>query len=136
MGGSGWIRSPQSWARLARVRRGDLFVCYQTDERKVYGLARAATRGYETEPGSGRFNAVDFMPRGFRLDTPVDVRWPGVRELFRHIRAFTVPSRGTVHSLAADELKALIRALALYNPNQKSSLAAFLRGGGHAKLSR
>lgn len=43
MGGREWIRSPSSSACLRRVRRGDLFVCYQTDERKIYGLARAAT---------------------------------------------------------------------------------------------
>ena len=123
MGGTGWIRSPQSWSRLARVRKGDLFVCYQSDERRVYGLTRAAGRGYETEPGSGRPNAVDFAPRGLRLRTPVDVRWKPVRELFRHIRAFTVPSRGTVHSLTPDELRELLRALARYNPAQKKELS-------------
>ena len=44
MGGEGWIRSPQSWAHLRRVRRNDLFLCYQSDERRIYGLARAAPR--------------------------------------------------------------------------------------------
>jgi hypothetical protein len=122
MGGHEWIRSPQSWARLKRVRRGDLFVCFQSDERRIYGLARAATDGYESLAGSGRFDSLDFVaPRAggaLRLEHPVRVTDPAVREVFQHIRAFTVPSRGTVHALARDELRALLRVLAESNPRQ------------------
>jgi len=118
MGGREWIRSPQSWARLRRVRRGDLFVCYQSDERKIYGLARAASPGYESLRGSGVFDSIDFTPRGLRLKNPVDVRAP----LFRHLRAFTVPSRGTIHRLAADEHRALLRHLVALNPTQRSAI--------------
>jgi len=128
MGGSGRIRSPQSWARLAKVMRGDLFICYQTDERKIYGFTRAAGPAYESEEGSGRCNAVDFMARGLRLQHPVDVRRPGVRETFRHIRAFTVPSRGTIHSLARDEWQELIRAVKQANPEQRKDIQSFLQG--------
>ena len=128
MGGAGRIRSPQSWARLAKVTRGDLFICYQTDERKIYGFSRAAGPGYESEEGSGRCNAVDFMARGLRLQHPLDVRRPGVREIFRHIRAFTVPSRGTIHSLAPDELQALVRAVKRANLGQKKEIQAFVQG--------
>jgi hypothetical protein len=128
MGGTGRIRSPQSWARLAKVKKGDLFVCYQTDERKIYGLSRAAGPGFESEAGSGRCNAVDFVPRGLRLQHPVDVRRPEVREIFRHIRAFTVPSRGTIHALARDEWQELIRAMKLANPEQKKEIQSFVKG--------
>jgi hypothetical protein len=86
MGGHDWIRSPQSWARLRRVRRGDLFVCYQADERRIYGLARAASDGYESLPGSGIFDSVDFAPRGLRQNS-VQVTQAAVREVFAHIRA-------------------------------------------------
>src|SRR5437867_12992850 len=64
MGGEGWIRSPQSWANLAHVRKGDLFLCYQSDERRIYGLARAAGSAYESPAGSGRLNSVNFERRG------------------------------------------------------------------------
>jgi hypothetical protein len=121
MGGRDWIRSPMSWARLRRVRRGDLFVCYQSDERRIYGLARTASAGYESLPGSGCFDSVDFVPCGLRLQAPVDVRGP----LFRHIRAFTVPSRGTIHALAADELRALLKELIAANPAQRQPILAF-----------
>ena len=127
MGGSGYIRSPQSWARLAKVRQGDLFVCYQAGERKIYGLARTVSDGYEVEQGSGRINAVDFSPKGLRLVIPVDVRWAEVRELFRHIGAFTVPSRGTIHSLAKGELGELLRALILFNPEQAKDIRRFAK---------
>lgn len=135
MGGREWIRSPMSWARLRRVRRGDLFVCYQADERKIYGLARAASAGYESLPGlsrakprgSGVFDSVYFAPRPLRLANPVDVRDPRTRTLFRHIRAFTVPSRGTIHALAADELRVLLAQLVAFNPTQRRALLAFAR---------
>lgn len=127
MGGHGWIRSPQSWQRLQLVRRGDHFVCYQSDERKIYGLARAASDGYESLPGSGRYDSVDFVPpaRGgsLRLKNLVDVRQP----VFRHLRAFAVPSRGTIHGLAADEWRALLREVLACNPEQRRSIQSFVR---------
>jgi hypothetical protein len=128
MGGREWIRSPLSWQRLRRVRRGDLFVCYQSDERKIYGLARAASDGYESLPGSGRADSVDFVPpaRGgaVRLKNVVDVRRP----VFRHLRAFAVPSRGTVHALAIDEWRALLSELLRCNPEQRRSIQSFVQG--------
>ena len=126
MGGQGWIRSPQSWERLRKVRRGDLFLCYQSDERKIYGLARAASDGYESHPGSGRFNCVDFAPDGLLLAEPVNISRPENRFVFAHVRAFTVPSRGTVHSLAEDEFRSVLRALRRANPRQKAALDVFL----------
>lgn len=123
MGGRDWIRSPQSWAYLRRVRRGDIFVCHQTDERRIYGLGRTFGDGYESLPGSGRFDSVDFCARGLRLAHPVDVRQP----LFRHIRAFTTPSQGTIHALAADEWRALLGELIAANPDQKKEILAFVR---------
>jgi hypothetical protein len=128
MGGRDWIRSPQSWACLRRVRRGDLFVCHQTDERRIYGLGRAFAAGYESLPGSGRFDSVDFCARGLRLEHPVDVRQP----LFRFVRAFTTPSQGTIHSLAADEWRALLSLLIAANQEQKREILAFVgRHRGH-----
>ena len=132
MGGREWIRSPQSWARLRRVRRGDLFVCYQSDERNIYGLARAASAGYESQRGSGVFDSIDFAPRGLRLKNPVDVRAP----LFRHLRAFTVPSRGTIHRLAADELRALLHHLIASNPSQHAVILAFVEARASRRAAR
>ncbi len=127
MGGDGWIRSPQSWERLRHVRRGDLFLCYQAEERKIYGLAQAATDGYESRPGTGRFNCVDFAPGGLRLVEPVNISRPENRDVFAHVRAFTVPSRGTIHPVAEDEFRAILRALGRANLRQKKALKAFLR---------
>ena len=126
MGGREWIRSPLSWARLRHVRSGDLFICYQSDERKIYGLARAAGPGYESLPGSGIFDAVDFRPGGLRLGEPVPVAHRTTRRVFGYIRAFTVPSRGTIHSLARDELRAILAVLADYNPRQKNVILRFV----------
>lgn len=125
MGGREWIRSPQSWARLRFVSPGDLFLCYQSDERKIYGLARAAGPGYESLPGSGRFDCVDFLPGGLRLAMPVPVAHRQTRDVFRHIRAFTVPSRGTIHALAREELKAVLGVLTDYNSTQQQAIKRF-----------
>ena len=128
MGGTGRIRSPMSWARLARVRKGDIFVCYQTDERKIYGFARTTGPGHESIKGSERFDSVPFNPGGIRLDKPVDVRWKECRELFQHIGAFTVPSRGTIHSLAPDEFRCLVSAVIKFNPKQAAKIRSYLKG--------
>lgn len=125
MGGRQWIRSPQSWARLRRVRENDLFVCYQADERKIYGLAHAAGRGYESSPGSGVFDSVDFRPGGLRFAVPVPVAHRATREVFRNIRAFTVPSRGTVHGVHADELRAIVEIAVRFNPRQREAIRRF-----------
>ena len=68
---------------------------------------------------------MDFAPRGLRLENPVSVQHPAARDVFRHIRAFTVPSRGTIHALAADELRALLRQLAAFNPAQRQAIRRF-----------
>ena len=127
MGGGGWIRSPLSWAHLKRVRKGDLFVCYQSDQRRIYGLARAAGDGYEELPGSGEYNCIDLAPRGLRLNKPVNVTAPAYRAVFAHVRAFTVPSRGTIHRLVADEFRYLLRALLAENPEQCQAIRTWLR---------
>lgn len=127
MGGEGWIKSPVSWGHLRRVRKGDLFVCYQSDERRIYGLARAASDGYEQLPGSGQFNCIDFAPRGLRLRNPLDVTAPRHRPVFAHVRAFTVPSRGTIHPLAADERKFVLDSIIAENPQQAGEIRAWLR---------
>jgi hypothetical protein len=126
LGGREWIRSPQSWARLREVRTNDLFVCYQSDERKIYGFARAAGPGYESLRGSGIFDSVDFRPGGFRLKAPLPVALRSTAAIFRNIPAFTVPSRGTIHGLRRDELRAIAKIAIRWNPSQAEAIAAYL----------
>ncbi len=125
MGGREWIRSPQSWARLRLVRENDLFLCYQSDERKIYGLAMAAGPGYESLAGSGIFDSVDFRPGGLRLAFPVPVAHRTTRPVFQHVAAFRVPSRGTIHALQRDELRAILRLLTRFNPGQRRAIERF-----------
>ena len=127
MGGRDWIRSPRSWACLKRVRANDLFLCYQSDERKIYGLARAARSGYESLPGSGVFDSVDFHPGGLRLVGPVPVAHPTTMTVFRNIAAFTVPSRGTIHPIRAEDFRAILAVLKQFNPGQKDAIAQFTK---------
>lgn len=126
MGGRSWIRSPQSWKRLRRVRADDLFLCYQSDERKIYGIARSAGPGYESLSGSGIFDSVDFAPAGLRFAVPVPVTHQATRSVFRNIPAFTVPSRGTIHQIRADEFRTVIAITLRRNPSQEKAIEKFL----------
>ena len=127
MGGREWIRSPQSWARLRQVRAGDLFLCYQSDERKIYGLARSAGSGYESLTGSGIYDSVDFQASGLRLDVPIPVAHPSTRAIFGHVAAFCVPSRGTIHALRRDELRAILALLGRFNPKQRKTIGLYAK---------
>jgi len=126
MGGRRWIRSPQSWAHIRRIRRSDLFLCYQSDERKIYGLARSAGPGYESLQDSGVFDSVDFAPGGLRFAVPIPVAHGGTRDVFRNISAFTVPSRGTIHPVRPDELRAIVAIAARWNPTQRKAIRRFI----------
>lgn len=128
MGGRQWIRSPRSWALLRHVHADDVFLCYQSDERKIYGLARAAGPGYESLPGSGVFDSVNFQPRGLRLAVPVPVAHRTTAAIFRNVPAFTVPSRGTIHRLKSDEFRGIIAILQRFNPSQRASIEEFIGG--------
>jgi hypothetical protein len=117
MGDEGWIRSVLSLRYLREeVKRGDLFLCYETDRKRMVGLARAASDGRDVGMGS----LVDFCApqRAIRLENPLHRR-PDLD----HILAFT-PSRGrgTVQGIDPDEFSYLRRRILRKNPRQKSAL--------------
>jgi hypothetical protein len=130
MGDWGWIRSASSLRYLREeVRRGDLFLCYETDRKHVLGLARAASDGRDVGMGS----LVDFCSphQAVRLKNPL-ARKPDLD----HILAFT-PSRGrgTVQMIDSDEFTRLRRLILHKNPGQSRALRRLLSGqqGGKRK---
>ena len=121
MGDEGWIRSASSLRYLREeVKRGDVFLCYETDRKRLIGAARAASDGRDT----GRDSLVDFCPprQAVRLENPL-VRRPDLD----HIQAFT-PSRGrgTVQKIDADEFLRLRRTMVRKNPSQAEALRRLL----------
>jgi hypothetical protein len=117
MGDEGWIRSASSLRYLREeVKRGDLFLCYETNRKRLIGVARAASDGRDTGMGS----LVDFCsPRvAVRLKNPL-LRRPDLD----HILAFT-PSRGrgTIQKIDSDEFSLLRRRILRKNPSQKAAL--------------
>ncbi len=117
MGDEGWIKSARSLRFLREeVKRGDLFLCYEADRRRVVGLARAASNGRDRGMGS----LVDFVAprRAVRLQNPL-TRRPDLD----HILAFTPQrGRGTVQRIDADEFTRLRRLLLRKNPAQAARL--------------
>lgn len=117
MGDENWIKSASSLRFLREeVKRGDLFLCYETDRKQLVGVARAASDGRDVGMGS----LVDFCPprEAVRLENPLK-RKPGLD----HILAFTpLRGRGTIGRIARDEFARLRRAMLRMNPKQAKAL--------------
>lgn len=117
MGDEGWIRSASSLRYLREeVKRGDLFLCYETDRKRMVGVARAASDGRDVGLGS----LVDFCPprEAVRLQNPL-TRRPDLD----HILAFSPHrGRGTVQKIDPDEFARLRRVILRKNPRQAHAL--------------
>jgi hypothetical protein len=121
MGDKGWIKSASSLRYLRQeVKRGDVFLCYEVDRKRVVGVTRAASDGRDVGMGS----LVDFLrPRdAVRLDHPL-LRRPELD----HILAFGPHrGRGTVQKIDADEFRRLRRLMLAKNPQQEAELRRLL----------
>ena len=122
LGDEGWIKSASSLRYLrVEVKKGDLFLCYETDRKQVVGLARAASDGRDVGAGS----LLDFCPprEAVRLKNPL-TRHPDLD----HILAFTPHrGRGTVQKIDRDEFTRLRRIALRKNPQQADALRRLLR---------
>ncbi|HXH51758.1 MAG TPA: hypothetical protein VNM47_20645 [Terriglobia bacterium] len=122
MGDEGWIKSASSLRYLREeVKRGDLFLCYETDRKEMRGVARAASNGRDVGMGS----LIDFCPpvRAVRFKNPLK-RHPDLD----HILAFTPHrGRGTVQKIDRDEFARLKRVMLSRNPGQARELRRILR---------
>ena len=121
MGDEGWIKSASSLRYLRdEVKRGDLFLCYESDRKQVVGVARAASDGRDVGAGS----LVDFCPprEAVRLENPLS-RHPDLD----HILAFGPErGRGTVQKIDSDEFSRLRRTMVRKNPRQADALRRLL----------
>jgi hypothetical protein len=128
LGDEGWIRSASSLRYLREeVKRGDLFLCYEVDRKKVVGVARAAANGRDAGMGS----LLDFCPprEAVRLKNPL-LRHPDLD----HILAFTPHrGRGTVQKIDRDESTRLRRIMLRKNAGQAVALRR-LWGGSQLSL--
>jgi len=121
MGDEGWIRSASSLRYLREeVKRGDLFLCYEVDRKRMVGLAKAASDGRDSGMGS----LIDFCsPReAVRLKNPL-TRKPDLN----HILAFSPHrGRGTVQKVDRDEFTCLRRIILRKNAAQAQALRRLL----------
>ncbi len=125
MGDEGWIRSASSLRYLREeVKKGDMFLCYEVDRKRVVGVALAASDGRDV----GRGSLVDFCPprEAVRFENPL-TRRPDLD----HILAFSPHrGRGTVQKIDADEFARLHRLMLRKNPRQARALRRFLTAQG------
>lgn len=128
-GGPDWIRNPLSKKLIrTKVAKGDIAVCYQTDEPSILGITRMASNGMEDPPDSGDYNRFDLISsrRAFRLDpvlTIDELRATGSP------RAFGRAGRGTVLELSASEFQDIERAISKRGMQQKLRIQRWLKRG-------
>jgi hypothetical protein len=124
MGDEGWIRSASSLRYLREeVKKGDLFLCYETDRKEMVGVARAASDGRGGDL-MRKVSLIDFSPprEAVRLRNPL-ARHPDLD----HILAFTPHrGRGTVQPIDRDEFVRLRRIMLRKNPGQGEALRRLL----------
>ena len=124
MGDEGWIKSASSLRYLREeVRKGDLFLCYETDRKQMVGVARAASDGRGRDL-MRKVSLIDFCPprEAVRLENPL-ARNPDLD----HILAFTPQrGRGTVQPINNDEFARLRRIMLHKNPGQAQALKRIL----------
>jgi hypothetical protein len=124
MGDEGWIRSASSLRYLRKeVKKGDLFLCYETDRKEMVGVARAASDGRGGDL-MRKVSLIDFcLPReAVRLRNTL-ARHPDLD----HILAFTPHrGRGTVQPIDRDEFVRLRRIMLRKNPGQVKALRRLL----------
>jgi hypothetical protein len=117
MGDEDWIKSASSLRYLREeVKRGDVFLCYETDRKQVLGIARAASDGRERGEGS----LVDFCdPR-----ESVRFRYPLTRHPdLDYILAFSPHrGRGTIQKIDRDEFTRLRGTMLKKNPEQAEAI--------------
>ena len=131
LGDEGWIRSTSSLRYLReQVKRGDVFLCYEVDRKRLVGVARAASDGRDRGLGP----LLDFCPprQAVYMKNPL-ARHPDLD----HILAFTpVRGRGTIQPIDRDELARLRGILLARNPAQAAELRRILPAGAGSSRQR
>ncbi len=124
-GGEEWIKSPVSFARIKKMRRGDIAVAYQAKE-GVIGLGYLMSNGYQSPDGCN-YNTFDLKPSPrVRLNRPVP--YAAIRESKNADRAieFVRVNRGSVLGITPDGFDTLISLMVDFNPEQKRDIMVFL----------
>jgi hypothetical protein len=129
-GGPDWIRSNASIRHIREhVRKDDLVVCYQTDDREIIGLTQMASNG-GVSPSSGKFDLLDFVGcrRAFVIKPPLRIK--DLRKLGCHPECFENGTQGTVFPVYQHEFCGIIAAMIQLSPDQEKPLLRWLRNAG------
>src|SRR5262249_50263043 len=103
--------------------KGDLFLCYETDRKRMVGVARAASDGRGRDL-MRKVSLIDFCPprEAVRLENAL-ARHPDLDDIL----AFTPHrGRGTVQHIDGDEFVRLRRIMLRKNPGQAAALRRLL----------
>jgi 5-methylcytosine-specific restriction endonuclease McrA len=135
-GGPEWINHPGSKKHIRQnVKKGDLVLCYQTNERSILGLTCMATDGEDESPGSGDFNMLNFVPprQALLLEAP-GLRITDLRDRGCDPDCFgNKGGRGTICPLRRSDFAATIRTINDLSLVPRREVLSWLRRAGYSK---
>jgi hypothetical protein len=132
-GGSEWIKSNESKKYIREdVRKGDLVVCYQSDNQEIWGLTKMLTDGQEDQRDSNEFNVLNFSApnNAFALSPPLKLQ--KLKENHCNPKCFEPGRQGTIFPIIPKEFKGVLSVIVKNSPHLRDTLDKWLRKGGYS----
>jgi hypothetical protein len=130
-GGRNWIRSHESKKHIRTgLQRGDIVVCYQTDNRAILAFTRTASKGLDDPKGSGDYNCFDLVPSedALLVDPPLPIKT--LRADGADPEAFHMGKQGTVFPMNDREFAGVVRSIKRHAPALTEDLQDWLQAVG------
>lgn len=122
-GGKDWIRSNESKKYIReKVRKGDIVVCFQSDNGDIWGLTSMTTDGREEIRGSNEYNLLNFSSpsKTFKLTPPLKLQ--RLREDRCNPKCFAPGRQGTIFPLDLKDFQRILSAIGRNYPENKKDL--------------
>jgi len=133
-GGPEWIRSKASQRHIRDgVTKGDLVLCYQTDEKAILALTRMASNGYEHSATPGEFNMFNLVSAQQTLGFEPPVTIAELRQNGCDPACFRTGTQGTVFPVKSDDWTAILRTIKAIRPSLGARLKQWFDG---SKMTR
>lgn len=125
-GGRKSTSNPRSMAYIRAIRPGNIIVLFQVDDESFYALCQAQSAGFESVPGSRKFDSVYLAPAvtAFKFNKPLTL--DELRASGCDPECFGPATNGRMFPLSLEDFLGLVKAIAATNPEQSKDLNAWL----------
>jgi len=132
-GGEDWIRSNESKKYIREeVRKGDLVVCFQSDNAVILGFTKMTTDGREEIRGSGEFNLLNYSSPNNAFGLPLPLKLQRLRDEGCNPKCFAPGRQGTIFPLELEEFQVILSTIVKDFPGKKKDLARWLKSVGYS----